>query len=91
MDVLGVRGMKCPRCGSQNVAVGDSCTIIDGSSRFKTEERVDEAGKFSIAFRPVYQGNSTKFRCKDCGANFEYRIRNDEVETLSERGTNDKQ
>ena len=86
MDALGIRGMKCPRCGSSNVGVGDSYTVIDGSSIYKTESRIDREGKkFDIAFRPVYNGNRTQFHCKDCGVNFEYQIRGDEVETHSER------
>ena len=85
MDALGIRGMKCPRCGSSNVEVGDSYTVIDGSALYKQESRMDRKGKFEIAFRPVYNGNRTQFHCKDCGVNFEYKIRNDEVQTLSER------
>ena len=88
MDALGIRGIKCPRCGSSNVMVSESYTVIDGSTRFRQETRQDEKGKFEVAFRPIYQGNSTKFYCKDCCANFEYRVRADEVETIKERDSN---
>jgi len=85
MDSLGIRGVRCPCCGSTDICVSDSYTVIDGSSLYKTESRLDRNGKkFDIAFRPVYNGNKTQFQCKDCGVNFEYKIRNDEVETLSE-------
>lgn len=85
MDVLGIQGIKCPRCGSTNVAVSDSYTVINGSSLYKQETRHDDKGSFEVAFRPVYQGNSTKFYCKDCGVNFEYKIRSDEVDIIKER------
>lgn len=85
MDVLGIRGIKCPRCGSTNVSVSESYTVIDSSSTFKQETRYDKEGSLEIAFRPIYQGNSTKFHCKDCNANFEYKVRSDEVEEIKER------
>ena len=85
MGVLGIQGIKCPRCGSTNIAVSDSYTIIDGSSLYKQETRQDADGQFEIAFRPIYQGNSTKYYCKNCCANFEYKLRSDEIDTIKER------
>jgi DNA-directed RNA polymerase subunit RPC12/RpoP len=85
MEVLGIQGIKCPRCGSTDVAVCDSYTVIDGSSLYKQETRHDDKGPLEIAFRPMYQGNRTKYQCKNCGINFEYKIRSDEVDTIKER------
>lgn len=85
MDVLGIQGIKCPRCGSTNIAVSDSYTVIDGSSLYKRETKHDDNGSFEIAFRPVYQGNNTKYCCKNCGVHFEYKIRSNEVDTIKER------
>ena len=84
MDVLTAGCVKCLRCGSTDIEVADSYTIIDGSSLFKHEIRHDGDGYVEIAYRPVHSGNKTKFRCKSCGAVFECKIRSDEVETMKE-------
>ena len=86
MESLKASYFTCPACGSKHIEVLDSYTVIDGSSIYKQETRTDENGKpFELAFRPMYQGNRTQFRCKDCGKQFESRIRDDEVETIKER------
>lgn len=84
MNALSIQGIKCPKCGSTHIVINDSYTIIDGSSLYQQETRHDEQNSFEIAFRPIHQGNSTKYRCKDCGVNFEYRVRSDEVDTIKE-------
>ena len=64
MDVLTANCVKCPHCGSTDIEVTDSYTIIDGSALFKHEIRQDDEGYVEVAYRPIYSGNKTKFRCK---------------------------
>ena len=76
---------KCPFCGSNDIEEINRFSIIDSTSMWTRDERVDEEGDCTIFAKPVNYATQQQFRCNNCHSCFEMKNYDVDVETVKRR------
>lgn len=77
--------LQCPFCGSKNVEEINRFSIINSSSMWTTDDRVDEEGECRVFAKPVEYATQQQFRCNDCHSHFEMRNFDTDIEVIKRR------
>lgn len=74
----------CPFCKSQDIKVIDAYGVINASSLFKHDERIEDDKLTNVWTRPISTGMKEQYRCNSCGHCFEIKDIEDDIEVIKQ-------